>query len=144
MRLTVVSVTVKDQEKAKAFYRDILGFSVEAENPMGDGNTWIRMNPSKGRAGITLVTWLDKLKPGGQQGLVLETGKIEKAHAKLKAKGLKISSISKASWGSFATFADPDGNGWVLAEMAATPLKPHKYKMPMGASMAKRRVVKKV
>ena len=119
LRLMFVSVPVKDQQKAKAFYRDILGFSIETEAPMGEGQTWISMKPPNGKAGITLVTWFDKLTPGGQQGLVLGTKDIDAAHAELKAKGLKIKPVSNAPWGRFATFTDPDGNGWVLTAPAA-------------------------
>ena len=128
LRLTTVSVPVKDQQRAKTFYADVLGFSLLAENPMGDGNTWIQMKPPKGRAGITLVTWLDKLQPGGQQGLILETDDIKAAHAKLKGRGLKLKPVVDASWGRLATFNDPDGNGWVLTEIAKKPKKAKKHK----------------
>ena len=129
MRLSIVSVPVKDQQKAKAFYRDVLGFKVVAENPMGDDQIWIQMKPPKGRAGITLVTWFDKMPAGHQQGLVLETADITATHAELKSRGLKIKPVTDASWGRFTTFNDPDGNGWVLTEPAkAAPKKAKKHK----------------
>jgi catechol 2,3-dioxygenase-like lactoylglutathione lyase family enzyme len=115
MRLTIVSVPVSDQQRAKAFYRDVLGFTVTRENPMGKDMTWVQMMPPEGAAGITLVTWFEKLKPGDQQGLVLETDDLDKSHAELAARGLEIGKIADAFWGRFATFSDPDGNSWVLA-----------------------------
>jgi len=115
MQLTIVSVPVSDQEKAKAFYREVLGFKVVREAEMSPRHRWVQMKPPSGSAGIALVTWLEAMKPGGVQGLVLETMDIEHIHEKLKEAGLAISDVQTAQWGRFATFADPDGNGWILA-----------------------------
>ena len=115
MQLAVVSVPVSDPECALAFYRDVLGFIVQRDEPMGPTARWIQLKPPSGPAGITLVTWFDSMPPGSAQGLVLETSDIERAHDKLEANGLAITSIQDASWGRFATFFDPDGNGWVLS-----------------------------
>ncbi|MGI9405018.1 MAG: VOC family protein, partial [Hyphomicrobiaceae bacterium] len=114
MKLSIVSVPVSDQQAAKAFYRDVLGFSVHAENDMGNGMTWLNMMPPEGDAGITLVTWLDNMPAGSQQGLVLETSDIVGTHGTLRERGLDIGEIQEAFWGRFTTFSDPDGNGWVL------------------------------
>ncbi len=114
MHLSIVSVPVTDQERAKAFYRDVLGFQVMREAEPEPGRRWIHMKPPSGLAGITLVTWYPAMPPGSIQGLVLETSDIDRAHQKLKAAGLAISPIQEASWGRSAAFSDPDGNGWML------------------------------
>lgn len=114
MQLAVVSVPVSDPERSKTFYRDVVGFQVQRDEPMGPTARWIQMKPPSGPAGITLVTWFDTMPPGSAQGLVLETADIERAHGKLRANGLAITDIQDAAWGRFATFFDPDGNGWVL------------------------------
>jgi catechol 2,3-dioxygenase-like lactoylglutathione lyase family enzyme len=116
MQLSIVSVPVSDQERAKAFYRDVLGFQVVREADM-EGNTgrrWIQMKPPSGLAGISLVSWFDAMPPGSLQGMVLDTSDIDRAQEKLKANGLDITPVQEAAWGRFATFRDPDGNGWVL------------------------------
>ena len=114
MQLSIVSVPVSDAERAKIFYRDVLGFSIVRDEPMGPTARWIQLKPPSGAAGITLVTWFESMPPGSAQGLVLETSDIERAHEKLTAQGLAITDIQNASWGRFATFFDVDGNGWVL------------------------------
>jgi catechol 2,3-dioxygenase-like lactoylglutathione lyase family enzyme len=114
--IAIVSVPVSDQAKAKAFYTETLGFSVVRDNPMGPQQRWVELAPSGGGASITLVTWFDLLKPGGQQGLVLTTRDIEARRAELAARGLGISEVQSQPWGRFATFKDPDGNGWVLQQ----------------------------
>ncbi|MEQ1615110.1 MAG: VOC family protein [Hyphomicrobiaceae bacterium] len=116
MQLSIVSVPVADQERAKAFYRDVLGFQIvrEATAEANPAQRWVQMKPPSGLAGISLVTWFDAMPPGSLQGLVLDTIDIDRAHAKLAANGLDISPVQEAGWGRFATFRDPDGNGWVL------------------------------
>lgn len=81
---------------------------------MGPGRRWVQMKPPSGLTGITLVTWHEAMTPGCLQGLVLDTSDIDRAYEKLKSHGLDITPIEEASWGRFATFRDPDGNGWVL------------------------------
>jgi catechol 2,3-dioxygenase-like lactoylglutathione lyase family enzyme len=116
MQLSIVSVPVSDQERAKAFYRDVLGFQVvrEAEMEANPARRWIQMKPPSGLAGISLVTWFEAMPPGSLQGLVLDTSDIDRAQERLKASGLDITPVQEAAWGRFSTFRDPDGNGWVL------------------------------
>lgn len=115
MHISVVSVPVSDQERAKTFYRDVCGFSIVREADAGPGRRWIMMKPPSGAVGISLVNWSEAMPPGCLQGIVMDTSDIERAHEKLKAAGLAISPVQEAGWGRFATFSDPDGNGWILA-----------------------------
>ena len=92
----------------------MLGFQVVTEAEIGPGRHWLQMRPPSGPTSITLVTWFEAMPPGSVQGLVLDTGDIDLVHKKLAAKGLAIGAIETASWGRYATFRDPDGNGWVL------------------------------
>ncbi|MCH9687938.1 MAG: VOC family protein [Deltaproteobacteria bacterium] len=115
-RIAIVSVPVTDQARAKAFYTETLGFDVVRDNPMGPDQQWIELLPNGGGVSITLVTWFEALAAGGQQGLVLGTGDIDARRAELVARGLEISEVQAQPWGRFATFRDPDGNGWVLTQ----------------------------
>jgi catechol 2,3-dioxygenase-like lactoylglutathione lyase family enzyme len=117
-RIAVVSIPVKDQQAAKAFYRDVLGFSVVRDNPMGPDQRWVQLAPEGAETSITLVTWFPNMQPGGVTGLVLETDDVAAAHAELGARGLALSPLESAPWGQYATFNDPDGNGWVLQQSA--------------------------
>jgi uncharacterized glyoxalase superfamily protein PhnB len=72
--------------------------------------------PAPGETSITLVSWFPNMQPGGVTGLVLEVDDIAGTCANLQAHGLALSPIESAEWGQFATFADPDGNGWILQE----------------------------
>jgi catechol 2,3-dioxygenase-like lactoylglutathione lyase family enzyme len=115
-KVGVVSIPVSDQERAKEFYLGMLGFHLVSEMAMGPDRRWVQVKPDKGETSLTLVTWFDQMPPGTVQGLVLETDDLAHDHAELRAQGLKISAIEQAPWGAYATFSDPDGNGWVLQQ----------------------------
>jgi len=114
--IDIVSIPVRDQNIAKAFYREKLGFETVRDNPMGPDRRWVQLAPPSALTSITLVTWFEKMPPGCVQGLVLATDDVVAARSALVARGLAISELQKAPWGSYATFTDPDGNGWVLQQ----------------------------
>lgn len=118
-RIDIVSVPVSDQEESKDFYENVLGFEVIRDNPMPPDRRWIQLAPPGSETSITLVTWFDNMPPGSFQGAVLDTDDIESSHETLESRGLDISEIEDAPWGRYATFTDPDGNGWVLQQAAS-------------------------
>lgn len=115
----IVSVPVSDQERAKAFYRDTLGFDLIREADMGPQGKWIQLSPKGCTTTIALVTWFDTMKPGGLQGVMLNVTDIDQDHRELSARGLSLSAIDQQPWGRFAMFKDPDGNGWILRQPPA-------------------------
>lgn len=120
-RISIVSIPVRDQAAAKAFYQDVLGFVVINDSPMGPDQRWIQLAPEFGETSITLVTWFPKMPPGCVAGLVLETDNVAATRAELSARGVQVSAIESTPWGQFVHFADPDGNGWMLHQTAALP-----------------------
>jgi len=116
----IVSVPVGDQDRAKAFYVDILGFSVREDADLGEGRRWIEVVPPAGGASLTLVTWFNEMPAGGVHGLVLGTDDAHAAYEELSSRGVVFAGpVSDAPWGRWASFNDPDGNGWVLVGPAA-------------------------
>lgn len=116
MQLSVVSIPVSDQDRAKAFYEGVLGFRVIRDVVAGPGKRWVRMAPPAGNTSISLVNWIAAMPPGSIKGLALNTIDIDTVHEKLTAKGLTISPVETAPWGRFASFSDPDGNEWQLSQ----------------------------
>jgi catechol 2,3-dioxygenase-like lactoylglutathione lyase family enzyme len=110
----IVSVPVSDPQRAKRFYQEVLGFDLVRESPMGPGMTWIQLSPPGCNTTIALVTWFETMRPGGLQGVMLNVTDIDADHAALTGRGLALSAIGKEPWGRYATFSDPDGNGWIL------------------------------
>ena len=112
----IVSVPVSDPQRAKRFYRDVLGFMLIREEPMGPEMTWIQLALPGQNVTIALVTWFEQMKPGGLQGVMVNTDDIDAEHALLRSRGLQIGQIEQQPWGRYALFSDPDGNGWILRQ----------------------------
>jgi len=115
-KIDILSVPVSNQAAAKAFYVDVLGFTVVSDSPMGPDQRWVQLRPAGGGTSIALVTWYETMSAGSLRGVVLETDDIASTRAALTARGLKLSPVEKQPWGDFANFSDPDGNGWILLQ----------------------------
>ena len=115
-RIDIVSVPVSDPAVSKIFYSETLGFDVIRDDPMGPDRRWIQLMPKGAETSITLVSWFEKMPPGVLQGMVLDTDDIDVTHGELERRGLDISEIDNAPWGRYATFSDPDGNGWIVQQ----------------------------
>lgn len=112
----IISVPVTDPQRAKQFYRDVLGFDLIREEPMGPGMSWIQLAPPGQTVTIALVTWFEQMKPGGLQGVMVNTDDIDSEHQLLSGRGLQLTEIKQEPWGRYAMFTDPDGNGWILRQ----------------------------
>jgi catechol 2,3-dioxygenase-like lactoylglutathione lyase family enzyme len=116
-KLALISIPVSDQKAAKAFYMERMGCTLVEEMPFGTPDTmWIRLRLPGLETAIVLATWFKTMRPGSLQGIVLTAKSIEKTHAELAKRGVEISPIERQSYGKEATFADPDGNGWILQQ----------------------------
>jgi len=113
--LEVISIPVSDQQKSKEFFLKI-GFNLIIEADMGNGATWVQLGLPGQFTSITLVNWFPNMVPGSIQGLVIKTEDIEKEVADLKSKGVDVKPIDPTPWGKFASFSDPDGNGFTLRQ----------------------------
>jgi catechol 2,3-dioxygenase-like lactoylglutathione lyase family enzyme len=114
----VVSVPVSDQERARDFYVESLGFVVLSDTVMGPEMRWVMVAPAGSHTALTLVTWFPSMPAGSLKGLVLETDDLDGDSSRLKAAGVAVSALQEAPWGRFVQFDDPDGNGIVLQESA--------------------------
>ncbi|MEC3980593.1 glyoxalase superfamily protein [Amycolatopsis sp. H20-H5] len=117
MKLAIVSIPVSDQDKAKAFYVEQLGFSVLFDDPMGPDSRWVMLAPPGGGPAVTLVTWFPTMPPGSVKGLVYAVDDLETVRAELLGKGVAVGDIENTPWGfRLAQLDDLDGNGIVLQQ----------------------------
>ena len=114
----VVSIPVRNQDAAKAWYRDILGLHVFADEAMGPDSRWVRLGLPGSTTSVTLVTWFESMPAGSLRGLVFATPDLDAAAADLTSKGVALTPIDQQPWGRYTTFTDPDGNGFVLQAAA--------------------------
>lgn len=119
-QVSIVSVPVSDQERARAFYVDQPGFEVRHDAAWGAGMRWIEVAPPGATTSLTLVTWFESMPPGSLQGLVVTTDDIHATYATLRARGVHFDSPpAEQPGGVLAVFRDPDGNGLVQAQAEA-------------------------
>jgi catechol 2,3-dioxygenase-like lactoylglutathione lyase family enzyme len=115
-RIDVLSVPVADQDRAKDFYVNTLGFEAQADQPMGPDRRWVQVGPKGAETSITLVTWFDTMPAGSLTGLVLVSDDVDADCASLQGLGVQIEGPQATPWGRQAILRDPDGNGLVLLQ----------------------------
>jgi len=114
----LLSVPVTDQDRARDFYVDTLGFTLVRDSPMGE-QRWVQVAPKGADTSITLVTDFPTMPPGSLKGLVLETDDLDGDVARMTGLGVPIDGgVQEAPWGRFVTLHDPDGNGLILQATA--------------------------
>ena len=122
MKLEVVIVPVEDIDRAKAFYRDRLGFVEDLDVQPMDGVRVVQLTPPGSACSIGMGTGLpvyEEIEPGSVRGLHLVVRDIEEARAELLDHGVDIGDVQHVGGGvRYAGFSDPDGNTLTLQEMA--------------------------
>jgi len=135
MKLEVVAIPVTDVDRAKEFYGR-LGWRLDADFSAGDDHV-VQFTPPGSECSIHFGTNLTAAAPGSAQGLFLIVSDIQAAHDELMARGVAVSDVfhfagwnrlnphgrvagpapDRRSYGSFVSFSDPDGNGWLAQEV---------------------------
>lgn len=114
--VTIVSVPVSDQRRARDFFVDRLGFEVVREME-AEGLHWVQVRPQGSSTSLTLVNWFPTMPAGSLKGMVLSTPDVEAAYRRLGERGVEFEHEPQtAFWGRYITFSDPDGNSFVLAQ----------------------------
>ncbi|MFF9197027.1 VOC family protein [Streptomyces sp. NPDC014779] len=131
--LEVVAVPVADLDRAKEFYGETLGFTVDLDQQVAPGVRIIQITPPGSRCSLSLLQGMPafpgtrEMAPGTLHGLQLCVTDIEAARDELVEAGVDVSPVMHVgatgweegkgdTWNSFLTFADPDGNGWWVQE----------------------------
>jgi catechol 2,3-dioxygenase-like lactoylglutathione lyase family enzyme len=138
MKLEVVVVPVSDVDRAKSFYTS-LGWRLDADFATGDDFRVVQLTPPGSECSIIIGKGITSAAPGSIQDLQLTVFDIEEARAALVDCGVDVSEAfhdaggvfhhagtegrvpgpdpQRADYGSFASFSDPDGNGWLIQEI---------------------------
>lgn len=116
-----VSIFVSDQQRAKEFYTNVLGFELRQDAPLFPGAEarWIAVAPKGAKTELILYlpddNWAHYQQVVGKaQPVTLNVSQIQSLYEDLKAKGVVFSQApDKQPWGTFTTFQDSEGN-WLL------------------------------
>jgi catechol 2,3-dioxygenase-like lactoylglutathione lyase family enzyme len=140
MKLEVAVVPVSDVDRAKAFYEG-LGWRMDIDYGNGEGFRVVQLTPPGSHASIIIGEGVTSAQPGSVDGLQLVVDDIQAAREELASHGADVSEVfhdaggifhhagtagrvpgpapDRATYGSFASFSDPDGNSWIVQEVTA-------------------------
>ncbi len=135
LKLELVLLPVTDVDRAKAFYTEQAGFNLDVDHRTGDEFRVVQMTPPGSACSVTLGIGITDAAPGSVRGTHLVVTDIEAARAELVSRGVDVSEIrhmgpggwepgvdpDRRDYNSFADFADPDGNTWLLQERRSEP-----------------------
>lgn len=141
MKLEVVVIPVSDVDRASEFYKT-LGWRLDADVTGDNDFRLVQLTPPGSQCSVHFGTGLTSAAPGTAQSLHLIVSDVEAARDELAGRGVPVSPVfhcesgfacrygedripgrvpgrapERATYASFATFADPDGNSWVLQEI---------------------------
>ena len=138
MKLEVMVLPVSDVDRAKRFYQT-LGWRLDADFVVNEGFRVVQLTPPGSECSIIIGNGITSAVPGSVQGLHLVVFDIAAARAELVGRGTDMSEVfhdagrvfhhagnvgrvpgpdpERRDYGSFASFSDPDGNGWLLQEV---------------------------
>jgi catechol 2,3-dioxygenase-like lactoylglutathione lyase family enzyme len=133
-KLELVLIPVSDIDRAKSFYVDKAGFTLDVDHQPNDEFRVVQMTPPGSACSVTIGKGITEAAPGSYRGTHLVVADIEAARAELVGRGVAVSEIrhmtaegwkpgadpAHSNYNSFADFADPDGNTWVLQEVGHT------------------------
>ena len=129
MKLEVVTLPVSDVDRAKRFYQS-LGWRLDADIAVGDAFRVVQLTPTQSACSVAFGKGVTTGEPGSVQRLILAVDDIDAARADLVSRGIEISGLFHLAGGpvpgpdpegrsyqTYASFSDPDGNGWLLQEI---------------------------
>jgi catechol 2,3-dioxygenase-like lactoylglutathione lyase family enzyme len=137
LKVEVIAIPVADVDRAKRFYEG-LGWRLDADFASGDDWRLVQLTPPGSPCSIMIGKGFTPATPGSVQGTFLVVDDLEAARALLIGRGVDVSEVfhfqgdllnarstghapgpdpQGRSYFSFASFSDPDGNGWLLQEI---------------------------
>jgi catechol 2,3-dioxygenase-like lactoylglutathione lyase family enzyme len=133
-KIELVLIPVSDIDRAKSFYTENAGFTLDVDYQPNDEFRVVQMTPPGSACSIAVGKGITDAAPGSYRGTHLVVADIEASRADLVGRGVAVSEIrhmaadgwqpgahpERVDYGSFADFADPDGNTWVVQEVGHT------------------------
>jgi predicted enzyme related to lactoylglutathione lyase len=129
-RIEAITLPVSDCDRARDFYVQA-GWNLDLDTELGQGMRIIQLTPPGSGCSITFGTGMPQSEPGSYVNTYLVVSDIEAAHAELKERGIPVSDLfhwsaegqtpgldpKRADYGTYASFADPDGNQWLVQDV---------------------------
>ncbi len=134
-KLELVIVPVSDVDRAKGFYVERAGWNLDVDMEVGGGMRVVQLTPPGSACSVGMGTGITDAAPGSYRGIHLVVTDIVAAREELVGRGVEVSDVrhiedgewrpgpdpERRNYQSYADFADPDGNTWVLQERDHAP-----------------------
>ena len=120
-KIEFIFIPVSDVDRAKAFYVDQVGFHADHDQQVNEQLRFVQLTPPGSACSIAFGTGITQMAPGSQRGVQVVVQDATKARQQLLDHGVEVTDVDVQPWGSFVTFDDPDGNGWILQELPPRP-----------------------
>lgn len=129
-QLEVVMLPVADVDRAKAFYSEQVGFHLDVDHQPNENFRVVQVTPPGSACSVVFGVGISDAAPGSTRGTHLVVRDVQTAHDELAGRGVDVSDVrhmtpdgwvagvdpNHTDYNSFAEFADPDGNTWILQE----------------------------
>lgn len=119
VRIELVLVPVADVDRSVAFYGDTLGWHVDHDATVSESLRFVQVTPPGSACSIAFGLGIAEGEPGSMRNVQAVVPDADAALADLRARGVEAEGVDDLSWGRFVSFADPDGNRWVLQQLPA-------------------------
>lgn len=116
-RIELIFMPVTDVDRARTFYGDTLGWSVDHDQTVEENIRFVQVTPPGSACSFAFGRGLTTMEPGTQHSIQVVVGSADEALADLVGRGVQAQGVDDQPWGRFVTFTDPDANRWTLQEL---------------------------
>ena len=116
-KIELIFVPVTDVDRAIEFYVEKVGFNLDIQARVDENIRFVQVTPGSSACSIAFGEGITEMTPGTQNSIQAVVPDAEAARKELVKAGVDASPVQKLAWGSFTSFADPDGNTWTLQEL---------------------------
>ncbi|MCU1477749.1 MAG: glyoxalase [Subtercola sp.] len=116
-KIELILVPVTDVDRAKAFYVNQVGFHADFDQRVDENVRFVQLTPKGSACSIAFGEGISEMKPGTLNAIQVVIDSAADAHRHLTDNGVEATEPDVQPWGTFVTFADPDGNRWTLQQM---------------------------
>jgi uncharacterized glyoxalase superfamily protein PhnB len=116
-KIELIFVPVTDVDRAIEFYVEKVGFNLDMQARVDENIRFVQVTPPTSACSIAFGEGISEMPVGTQNGIQAVVPDAEAARQQLVDNGVDATPVQKLAWGSFTSFADPDGNTWTLQEL---------------------------
>jgi predicted enzyme related to lactoylglutathione lyase len=116
-KIELIPLAVSDVDRAKAFYGERVGWTVDHDQTVHEGLRFVQVTPQGSACSFCFGQGLEMMPEGSSPLIQVVVPDADAAHAYLTGRGVPCSEVDEQPWGRFVYFSDPDGNRWALQQL---------------------------